>query len=87
MSRNHANLNWGRWQRTRKAAFKRDGYRCTKCGKAGRLAAHHDPPLEDGADPYDLDGIKTRCRLCHVDEHRPPLTPDEEEWRMMIKAI
>ena len=87
MSRNHTALDWRRWQRARRQAFERDSYRCTKCGKAGRLAAHHDPPLEDGADPYDLDGIKTRCRGCHVDEHRPPLTPDEEAWRMMIKAI
>ena len=81
-SRHHAALDKRRWERTRKAAFLRDGYRCTKCQKAGKLEAHHEPPLhlQDGGDPYDIDGIRTRCRSCHISERRRPLTLAEKEW-------
>ena len=85
MSKNHTRLDWRRWQQTRKAAFERDGYRCTRCSRPGRLEAHHDPPLQDGANPYDLDGIRTLCRRCHIREHNP-ITPDEEAWVEMVKA-
>ena len=87
VSRNHGALDWRRWQQTRKAAFERDGYRCTRCGKAGRLEAHHDPPLGPGVEPYDMVGIKTRCRACHTDEHRRPLSPDEEAWVALIEEL
>ena len=71
MSRHHLRLNGRRWAKVRRAAFERDGWRCTKCGKAGRLEAHHEPPLRAGADPYDLAGIATLCRNCHIARHRP----------------
>ena len=70
VSRHHERLKGPRWERTRRAAFRRDGYRCRACGKPGRLEAHHEPPLEDGADPYDLAGIVTLCRGCHIERHR-----------------
>ena len=71
MSTNHVKLNARRWARTRRAVFRRDGFRCHECGKPGRLEAHHEPPLRAGADPYDMDGVRTLCRSCHVDRHRP----------------
>lgn len=87
MSRNHVKLDWRRWQQTRKAAFERDGYRCTRCGRAGRLEAHHDPPLPSGGDPYDVNGISSLCRSCHIDVHRRPLTPEEQEWADLVEAL
>lgn len=86
MSRNHARLHQGRWERTRRQAFERDGWRCVKCGKAGKLEAHHEPPLEAGADPYDLAGLKTLCRNCHIREHHPP-NPEREEWRDLVREL
>ena len=98
MSRRHPGskhydvLKKRRWERTRKAAFERDSYRCTRCSKAGRLEAaslhaHHADKLTDGGDPYDLANIITLCKACHVDEHRRPLTPDEAAWRAFVDEM
>ena len=88
MSRNHTRMNTRRWQATRRAAFRRDGYRCRKCGRRGRLEAHHEPPLTAGADPYDLDGILTYCRLCHIERHRPDqMTQGRAEWRRFVLEL
>ena len=79
MSRHHNHLNARRWAAVRRAVFERDDYRCVECGRPGRLEAHHEPPLRAGADPYDLAGIKTLCRRCHIVRHRPD---DMVEGRM-----
>lgn len=93
MSRNHERLDWRRWQATRKAAFERDSYRCTRCGKAGRLEAssrlhaHHQQRLADAGDPYDLANIVSLCREHHIAEHRRPLTPGEQEWADFVDDL
>ena len=88
MSRQHARMDARRWARVRRAVFKRDGYRCTACGRPGRLEAHHEPPLRDGADPYDLAGIRTLCRTCHIERHRPDdMTPGRADWLAMVESI
>lgn len=88
MSRNHAGLDARRWARTRRAAFERDGFRCRSCGRPGALEAHHEPPLREGADPYDLAGIVTLCRTCHVKRHRPDnMTAGRADWIEMIDEI
>ncbi|MYH37356.1 MAG: hypothetical protein F4160_11220 [Rhodospirillaceae bacterium] len=88
MSRRHARLDPALWAATRRAAFRRDGWRCTECGRAGRLEAHHEPPLRDGMDPYDLAGVKTLCRTCHIERHRPDaMTPGRAEWAEYVKAL
>ena len=88
MSRHHARLGWRRWERTRRAAFDRDGYRCRACGLPGALEAHHEPPLRAGADPYDLDGIVTLCRGCHIARHRTERdTPGRTAWRALVDSL
>ena len=88
MSRNHHRLDGRRWALARKAAFERDGWRCRNCGGAGRLEAHHEPPLRKGADPYDVEGIKTLCRACHIERHRPDdMTPGRADWREFVANI
>ena len=68
-----------------------NGYRCTRCGKASRLEAHHVVWLEHGgADaPYVLDGIATLCRGCHIEEHRTrkPLTAAEQAWKALVDEL
>ena len=72
----------------RQAAFERDSYRCRNCGGAGRLEAHHEPPLRKGADPYDVEGIKTLCRACHIERHRTDdMTPGRADWREFVANI
>ena len=82
-------INRRRWAQVRRTVFERDGHRCGKCGKAGRLEAHHLKPLHlhPDQDPYDLDGIETRCRACHIDEHRRPVTPAEVAWRALVDDL
>ena len=88
MSRNHVGLDARRWARVRRQAFERDGYRCTECGRAGRLEAHHEPPLRDGADPYDLARIRTLCRGCHIERHRGDNeTPGRAAWRAFVDEL
>ena len=60
LSRHHTHLNARRWQAVRRAVFERDGYRCTACGRAGRLECDHIEPLqrEPGQNPYDPDGCQ-----------------------------
>lgn len=90
-SRHHAALDRRRWQWTRLKAFERDGWRCTACGRAGRLEAHHEPPMDDpayGGDPYDLAGIMTLCRSCHIERHRGDReTPGRAEWRAFAREL
>ena len=91
MSRGHHHIAGARWQATRRAAFERDGYRCRQCGRAGRLEAHHEPPLKDGMDPFDVAGIKTLCRGCHIERHRGERrrkpTGQETAWRALVAEM
>ena len=83
MSKHHARLNPRRWEATRQIVFKRDGYRCMKCKKRGRLEAHHVISLDDNPDqdPYDVTNILTYCRSCHIAEHRTDnMTPGRAAW-------
>ena len=72
MSRRHAALHAGRWARVRRAVFERDGWRCVLCGRASRLECDHVVPLHRAPDQdaYDLDGLQTLCRTCHVEKTR-----------------
>jgi len=54
------------WERVRRAALDRDGWRCVKCGRAGRLEVDHIIPLYQGGAPVDLDNLQTLCRPCHL---------------------
>ncbi len=64
MYRNH------RWKLARKAALKRDGGKCVKCGASGvPLEVNHISPLVGrgyGASCYQhLDNLESCCKPCH----------------------
>ena len=90
MSRHHIRLDARRWAAARRACFRRDGYRCRCCGRAGRLECDHIVPLEvdPGQDPYDVDGLQTLCRSCHIaktaGENRRERTPAERAWQSLV---
>ena len=92
MSKHHTVLHAKRWATVRRAVFERDGWRCVECGKAGRLECDHVTPLErePGQDPYDVNGLQTLCRRCHVEktrrENMRELTPGEAAWRSMVQS-
>ncbi|MCY4002498.1 MAG: HNH endonuclease [Rhodospirillales bacterium] len=93
MSRSHARLNHQRWARTRRQVLERDGYRCVRCGKAGKLEADHRVPLtrDPRQDPYNPAGCQALCRDCHLRktaaENRRPLTPAERKWRALVAEL
>ena len=48
--------------------FKRDGYRCRTCGRAGRLECDHI--RGHGGGLYDPDNLQSLCRACHFEKTR-----------------
>ena len=87
MSRHHRALDGRRWPAARRAALDRDGWRCTACGRAGRLEVHHRTPLDAGGDPYALDNLETLCRRCHLASHARPVTPAAAAWRQLVDEL
>ena len=93
VSRHHTHLNARRWAAVRRAVFERDGYRCVMCGGAGRLECDHITPLqrEPGLNPYDLNGLQTLCRSCHVaktaKENRREPTAQERAWQELVAEL
>ncbi len=56
------------WENLRCQAWKRDGYRCVRCGSAWRIQAHHKVYRH----PWTLtvlEDLETLCRKCHEKEH------------------
>lgn len=93
-SRHYAQLNQAHWRRVRWAVLRRDGFRCQKCGKAGRLEVHHVQALEAGGDPYDLGNLAAICRSCHIGLHRQDnidrqaaLYPQAAAWRRAVDDL
>lgn len=56
-----------RWQKTRKLALARDGYRCRTCGQPGTVENPLTVDLLVGDDHSKaaLKDCVTRCRICH----------------------
>ena len=93
MSRRHAALQGPRWRALRRFVFNRDGYRCVKCGRMGRLECDHKTPLHVARDqdPYDPAGCQTLCRGCHIAktraETKKPKSAAELEWAEYLKNL
>ena len=87
-SRHHYRLDRKRWALVRLRCFEAAGWRCARCGAAGRLEAHHRVRLEDGGAPYALENLECLCRGCHVEHHRDDHeTPGRAEWRALVRDI
>ena len=94
MSKHHTGFNQRRWKAVRRAVFERDGWRCLMCGRPGALECDHVTPLqrEPGQDPWDINGLQTLCRACHIDKTcrenrtRPP-SPQAQAWRDFMAEV
>lgn len=71
------------WKRLRRRVLDRDGWRCTVCGKAGRLECHHVRPVVEGGAEMDPGNLSVVCRACHVAMHRHE-TPERAAWRAWL---
>ena len=94
MSKHHFPLfKSRRWQHVRRAVFERDGYRCCECGRPGALECDHVTPLqrEPGQDPWDMNGLQTICRGCHLEktarENARELGPRAVAWRALVSEV
>jgi len=82
--------NRQRWRRVRLEVLSRDGYRCTRCGRAGRLTVHHLDPVavsEGKADPFDPSRLRSLCAGCHIILHLPRQAPDLKAWRKRMERL
>jgi len=82
------------WQQTRRRVFKRDKFRCRKCGKAGRLEADHIKPVTQGGEFWDPENIQSLCRTCHIEktagetvERRAVEDPQRTAWREFVREL
>ena len=87
MSRHHAKLSGPRWTAARKQALDAAGWRCSRCGRAGKLEVHHATPLDDGGEPYAPENLEVLCKPCHFDAHRRPVSDAEQVWRRMLAEV
>ena len=78
--------NTKQWKRVRWAVFKRDGFRCVACGKAGRLECDHIRPVQSGGDWFDMDNLQTLCRGCHISKTRNELAEAQPPQRSPARA-
>ena len=89
-SRHYAALDRRRWQIARLRCFEAAGWRCSRCGVAGRLEAHHRVRLEDGGDPYAQANLECLCRSCHIAHHRGDRErpdPARDAWRALLREL
>lgn len=74
------------WRALRRKVLERDGWRCTKCGRAGKLEVDHRVPVhEGGADT--MQNCRALCRTCHIDRHRRQPTETEAEWDAHLETF
>ena len=86
-SRHHERLNRHRWEAVRLQVLKRDEYRCSHCGKHGRMEVHHVLPLDEGGAAYALANLESWCRGCHVQWHLERSYPMAAAWRRAVKEM
>ena len=94
MSREHKKINQVRWSRVRWAVLRRDKYLCQSCGRAGRLEVDHVTALhlDPSQDAFDLDGLQTLCRTCHLaktakENKRRRVGPVALRWQEFLGEI
>ena len=88
LSRGHHALSGKGWQLARLRCFGLAGWRCNRCGRPGRLEAHHRVRLADGGAPFDLANLESLCRGCHIAEHRDDGVPeDRRAWRRLVSEL
>ena len=74
------------WDRLRVNALRQGGWRCSKCGKAGRLEVHHVIPISEGGS-NDPENLACLCRACHIDIHRRQVSERERAWETHVAEM
>ena len=74
------------WEQQRQHAMRQGGWRCSKCGKAGRLEVHHIIPISEGG-TNDPENLTPLCRECHINIHRRQVSEREQAWETHVKEM
>ena len=89
-SRLDAALDRKRWALLRLRIFARDGWRCRKCGRSGRLECDHIVPLRHGGASYDPANLQAVCRRCHIEKtasENERSDPARDAWRKLVREL
>ena len=86
-SRHWSKVPSRRWRRVRRLALERDDWRCTECGRVGRMEVHHVKALEHGGEPYALPNLASLCRNCHVRAHGGTVREDDPEYAVLVAEL
>lgn len=77
-----------RWKRLRAVVRRRDGYKCVKCGRRGRLECDHILPRRTHPKlVFDPSNVQTLCRPCHFDKSRREEAERRESIRPKVSNI
>ena len=73
---------------TRKAVYKRDGYRCALCDSPKYIQIHHVIPRSEGGSDFP-ENLITLCSVCHGQAHgvRYPGYDDITEAGMHLACV
>ena len=74
------------WLRVRRLCLERDGWRCTSCGRAGALEAHHELHVQHGGQD-GLENLATLCRECHLRKHGRRRRTVGEGWKRLVATM
>ena len=79
------------WDRVRKDAYARAGWRCRICGAKGRMEAHEKWSYDDEKALQKLEDVLALCARCHEVKHigRAQLMgrgDDAMEWFMQVNG-
>ena len=84
-------INAGEWAKVRRKVLERDGWKCTACGKHGRLEIDHLTPLIHGGGKMDMENLAAKCRPCHFAKTKADTEPlqvvkvEVQKWRQYIE--
>ena len=73
--------------RLRRFVFERDGFRCVRCSRPGRLENHHIVPIAAGGNEVDPANCETLCVRCHILHHQKGFDPERSAWRAFLKSV
>lgn len=84
----HKGMEAGVPNETRRAVYRRDGWRCALCDDTRRLQIHHAVPRAAGGSDFP-ENLITLCSRCHAAAHGTllPEMPDYATAEFMNQAI
>ena len=78
-------LTYRRWLKVRMVIFGRDGFRCVRCHRPGRIECHHRTPVAAGGNDSP-ENLVTLCATCHISIHATkPIDAERRAWRERLR--